>query len=281
MAMLLTDLRRLACGAAAPGRRVVGCLMPPAWAAAAAVLLASVFGPAASAEVTLRVLSYNIHHGRGTDGLVDLPRIAAVIRDSAADLVLLQEVDDRTRRTGRIDQTAELARLTGLHGEFGHQIDYQGGRYGQAMLSRTPLAEPTVHVLPGDPASETRIAFSARTEVAGQSIVIVGTHLHHLDPAVRLDQARAIAMLDLGTGPLILGGDLNAVPGSEPLTELLAHFRGTTEKPLPTFPAGAPTRQLDFILYRPAGVLGGATVRVLDEPTASDHRPILAVFTLR
>ena len=245
-----------------------------------AVMVAMV-GRGAAADTPLRVLSYNIHHGRGTDGVVNLERIAAVIGGSAADVVVLQEVDDCTDRTGRIDQTAEIARLTGLHAEFGRQIDYQGGRYGQAILSRTPLEEPRVHVLPGDPHRETRIALAVRTVVAGRSLVIVGTHLHHRDPAARLEQARAIEALDLGGGPAILGGDLNAVPGSEPLTTLLASWRSTTAEPQLSFPAGQPTRQIDFILYRAAGVLEPGEVRVLDEPVASDHRPILAEFRVR
>ncbi len=248
---------------------------------AVAVLVAVLGGSAPAAETTLRVLSYNIHHCRGTDGRVDLPRIAAVIRGSEADIVCLQEVDDRTARTGGVDQTAELARLTGLHGEFGHQIDYQGGRYGQAILSRTPLEEPQVHVLPGDPMSETRIAFVAHTDVAGHSLVIVGTHLHHLDPEVRLAQAEAIAALDLGSGPMILGGDLNAVPESPPLAALLRIWESATPEPLATFPAGSPSRQIDFILARPANLLEPQTARVLDEPVASDHRPLLVEFTFR
>lgn len=245
------------------------------------LLLAVALARGAAAATPLRVLSYNIHHGRGTDGVVDLERIAGVIRGCAADVVLLQEVDDRTDRTGRIDQTAELGRLTGLHAEFGRQIDFQGGRYGQAILSRTPLEEPRVHVLSGDPDRETRIAFSVRTTVAGRPLVVVGTHLHHRDPTARLEQARAIEALDLGAGPAILGGDLNAVPGSEPLAALLASWRSTTDEPQPTFPAGEPVRQIDFILYRAAGVLEPGEVRVLDEPVASDHRPILAEFLVR
>lgn len=249
--------------------------------AAILLVLACAGGRQAGAESTLRVLSYNIHHGRGTDGAVDLERIAGVIRGSAADVAMLQEVDDRTTRTRGVDQTAELARLTGMHAVFGRQIDYQGGRYGQAILARTPLEEPRVHVLPGDPDRETRIAFTARTQMAGMSLVVVGTHLHHLDPEARLEQARAIEAIDLGAGPTVLGGDLNAVPGSPPLERLLASWRSATPEPVPTFPAGAPTRQLDYILYRAAAALEPLECRVLDEPVASDHRPILAVFRVR
>ncbi|MEX2025646.1 MAG: endonuclease/exonuclease/phosphatase family protein, partial [Pirellulaceae bacterium] len=61
----------------------------------------------------LRVLTYNIHHGEGIDGKLDLPRIARVIESVDPDLVALQEVDRRVERTGSVDQPAELARLTG------------------------------------------------------------------------------------------------------------------------------------------------------------------------
>ena len=45
----------------------------------------------------LRVLTYNIQHGAGADGIVDLERQAEVIQRLKPDLVALQEVDDRTQ----------------------------------------------------------------------------------------------------------------------------------------------------------------------------------------
>ena len=56
----------------------------------------------------VRVLTYNIHHGEGVDGKIDLARIAAVIQRSSADVVALQEVDQATGRSNGIDQAAEL-----------------------------------------------------------------------------------------------------------------------------------------------------------------------------
>jgi len=84
------------------------------FAAAIACILAAACGGPAAAEGTLRILSYNIHHGRGTDGVVDLERIATVIRGCDADVALLQEVDDQTVRTGHVDQPAELAHIGGF-----------------------------------------------------------------------------------------------------------------------------------------------------------------------
>ncbi|MFM7207816.1 MAG: endonuclease/exonuclease/phosphatase family protein [Planctomycetaceae bacterium] len=244
-------------------------------------VLATGAGNHGQADETLRVLSYNIHHGRGTDGVVDLQRIADVIRGCEADVVLLQEVDDRTARTGGVDQTAELARLTGLHAAFGRQIDYQGGRYGQAILCRAVLEDPTVHVLPGDPGRETRIAFAARTTLGGRTFTVIGTHLHHLDEPTRLGQARAVGRLDVAPGPAILGGDFNAVPGSEPITAVLETWRSASAVPQATYPAGDPVRQIDYVFSRPADAIEVVACRVLDEGIASDHRPILAVFRIR
>src|SRR3954468_2494324 len=87
----------------------------------------------------VRVLSYNIHHGEGVDGKLDLERIAAVINAVEPDLVALQEVDQRVARTRLIDEPADLARLTKMHVAFGANLALQGGHYGNAVLSRWPI----------------------------------------------------------------------------------------------------------------------------------------------
>src|SRR5688572_7821086 len=69
---------------------------------------------------TLRVMTYNIHIARGLDDKIDLQRIANVIKRADVDVVALQEVDVKTRRSGSdVDQLKELAKLTGMHGKFG------------------------------------------------------------------------------------------------------------------------------------------------------------------
>src|SRR6185436_12649301 len=82
---------------------------------------------------TLRVMTYNIHHGQGADGKVDLERIAALIKTQRVDIVALQEVDRGTLRTVRRDLAAELGKLTGMNFTFGKNIDYQSGAYGTAI----------------------------------------------------------------------------------------------------------------------------------------------------
>lgn len=102
----------------------------------------------ASGATLLRVLSYNIHHGEGVDGKLDLDRIARTIQSVEPDLVALQEVDRKVTRTGGIDQPAELARLTKMQVAFGGNIVLQGGDYGNAVLSRWPIRRHENHKLP-------------------------------------------------------------------------------------------------------------------------------------
>src|SRR5438552_3037737 len=88
---------------------------------------------------TVRVLTYNIHHGEGLDGHFDLPRLASVIESTEADLVALQEVDQGTRRASGVNELTELARLAHMHSAFGRAMEFDGGGYGVGILSRWPL----------------------------------------------------------------------------------------------------------------------------------------------
>ena len=252
--------------------------MSLAVAAISLVLLAQ----EARTPATLRVLSYNIHHGEGTDGKVDLPRIAAVIRAARPDLVALQEVDRNVRRSGSVDQTVELARLTGLQGYFGKAIDYDGGEYGQSLLARFPIDQPTVQWLPGEPDRERRIAVSGRVTVDGHPLTFVTTHLHHINPEFRNRQAtRLNELFGPSAEPVILAGDLNAPPESQPLRILAGTWLDTTVNPSSsTFPAGKPTKRIDFILTHPREGFRVIHEEVPAEKVASDHRPLLVEVEL-
>src|SRR5438105_13541085 len=88
---------------------------------------------------TIRVMTYNIHVGVGMDKKLDLARIAGVINAQHPDLVGLQEVDRGVERTQRIDEIAEIARMTKMDYAFAFNLRYQGGQYGVAILSRLPI----------------------------------------------------------------------------------------------------------------------------------------------
>lgn len=266
--------------------RLIACLI------AAALLLPLAGGKAADAPpartpAALRVLTYNIHHGAGADGVLDLERIARVIRSAEPDLVALQEVDVNTRRSGGVDQAAKLGELTGMHASFAKAMDYDGGQYGCAILSRRRPVEARRHPLPADEGREPRVLAEVRVtagdEPGAPPVVFLGTHLDHASEAQRLSQVREIERVTSRIdGPaVILAGDLNARPGSEVMTELLRHWTDATADPeLKTFPAAAPRSKIDYVLYRPGPRLKPVESRVLEEKVASDHRPVLTVFQI-
>ena len=229
---------------------------------------------------TLKTLAYNIHHANPPTkpGLIDLAAIARVINESGADLVALQEVDVRTERAGvDSDQAAELGARTGMHHHFVKAIDHQGGDYGVAILSRFPLVShggehlPMAEGVGGEPRV---IAYVTVEPVPGKPVTFASTHLD-LKPENRVLQAKYIAELFAETPyPVIVGGDFNAVPTSDVIGILDQHFKRSQIPNGYTIPVTSPTREIDFIMYRPADRFEVIRHTVIDEQYASDHLPV-------
>jgi endonuclease/exonuclease/phosphatase family metal-dependent hydrolase len=245
----------------------------------------------AESGTRLRVLTYNIHHGEGLDGKLDLERIANVIRTAAPDLVSLQEVDNRTKRTNGVDQAATLAQLTGLHVIFGKNIELEGGEYGNAILSKLPptldknLKLPSVAEIEPLDEVEQRGALAIKVVTpGGERIVFIATHLdHRRGDKERLASAELINQEFTGASdqlPTVLAGDLNATRESTVLKTLMPKWHVAGSEEIATVPAGRPRRQIDYVLIRPKARWRIIEVNVLDEPVASDHRPVLAVLEL-
>lgn len=239
------------------------------------------------------MLVYNIHAGRDAQGRDNLASIARVIRDARADVVLLQEVDRGTERSGRIDQPAVLADLTGYHAAFGKTLDYQGGEYGLAALSRWPIVADTLVPLPVRPPQRRA---GGSYEPRGLLHVTVGAPhgtvhvlVTHLDPSpddgYRLQEVEGVLRyarrLTTGTALVLLGGDFNAEPGSRvhrrmaegawrDSWETCGHGSGAT------YPSDGPLKRIDY-LFLPARVECDAAAVVAS--AASDHRALLVVVS--
>jgi endonuclease/exonuclease/phosphatase family metal-dependent hydrolase len=250
-----------------------------------ALLLTALLFPAGAPALQpgsdLRVLTYNIKHGRGNDNVVDLGRTAAVIRTQKPDIVGLQEVDDRAERSGRVPEAAYLGNLLELNHAFGRFMDYQGGAYGMAILSRFPIEATEEVRLPEG--NEPRIALSARLRLPdNQQLAIVNVHFDWVrDDGFRFTQAEALTKyLDALKMPYILLGDFNDVPDSRTLA-LFKSRAGEAVKPDTdrfTFSSTEPAKEIDYIFFAPAAAWRAREVRVIDEGVASDHRPVLAVL---
>jgi len=129
----------------------------------------------APGTTTLRVVSYNIRHGRGMDNEVNLPRTAEVLRRLQPDIVGLQEVDSVVERSGRVAEAQALGDRLGLQHAFGGFMAYQGGQYGMGILSRFPIRRVIPVRLPDG--NEPRIALAAELDAPGVGpLMVVNVH---------------------------------------------------------------------------------------------------------
>lgn len=211
------------------------------------------------------IATFNIRHGRGLDGRVDLERTAAVMRRTGAEVIALQEIDRFHPRSNRIDQPAELQALTGFTVHFLPTLTRSGWEYGIGVAARSPLEDVEAIDLPRMDRVEPRRALAARF----RGLVVVATHLAREEEANRAEQVALAADIERRGGPIALVGDLNRRRGRlGPLTALgLRPVRtlGGTLEPWWRF------NQIDHVLAGP-GVVPGRP-RTLGGG-ASDHRAV-------
>jgi endonuclease/exonuclease/phosphatase family metal-dependent hydrolase len=255
----------------------------------AAFAIASACAPIARQDFALRVLVFNIHAGKDASGKPNLDEVANLVRATDADIVLLQEVDRGTRRSGNVDQVKVLSGDTGFESAFGRSLDYDGGQYGMAVMSRTRFEDAEAIPLPAKPqqpraggAIEPRAALATIVRTPLGSLHVVTTHLDaSTGDEYRLqetEQLLKILRARLATGALLLaGGDFNAEPESRVLARLRAAGlrdawtecgRGDGL----TYPAVKPVKRIDYLFL--TGSLTCTSARVIDS-TVSDHRPLL------
>ena len=133
--------------------------------------------PAPGAPATVRVMTFNIHHGADANGRLDLVRIANVITEYRADIVAVQEVDRLTQRTEKRDFPAELAAFTKMTCVYSTNLNLQGGHYGNAVLTRFPVkAADNRHYQMKTP-REPRGIQQLVLDVHGREVAILNTHL--------------------------------------------------------------------------------------------------------
>lgn len=241
----------------------------------------------------VRVLVYNIHAGKDAAGIDNLQRVADLVRATRADLALLQEVDRGTRRSGKVDQPQVLARRTGFDVAFGKTLDYDGGEYGIAILSRWQISDGALIRLPVEPPQqrsggsyEPRGAQRIRLGADGGQLTLVNTHLDaSRDDHYRRQEVRTVLTIarDAGTASVLIGGDFNSTPESE--VQMDVRRAGPRDAWLVcgqgdgfTYPASVPTKRIDYLYL--TGEATCSRAEVLDSQ-ASDHRPLLVTVRLR
>ena len=223
--------------------------------------------------VQVKMMSYNVRHCAGMDMKVDYDRTAEVIRRQQPDVVALQELDSVTGRSGHLDQLAELANRTQYFPVFGGAIDFDGGKYGVGVLTREqPLSTKRIP-LPGE---EPRVLLVVEL----QDYVIACTHLD-LEEEQRLASVPLIvAEAQRWQKPFILAGDWNDESNSKLLKDLTQYFTIHSGN-MATYPADEPQECIDYIATFKGQPAMALEYGVVNEPAASDHRPIVVRLMLR
>lgn len=239
----------------------------------------------------LTVVSYNIRQGRDVEGVLDLDRIAAVIRAQNPDLVALQEVGRHwSAESDFRDQPAELERLLDMASVFGANLDRDprepGGprrQYGTAILSAWPVLESENILLPrASTDNEQRGVLVADVDLDGEPFRIYNAHLDVSADDRRLQVAAILDDADTPSPPHVLLGDLNARPSAPELAPLFERFgdawAAAGEGDGFTFPASEPKARIDYVLVSSQLEVRRVTVPVLP---GSDHLPLVAELALR
>jgi len=241
--------------------------------------------PAVSFKKILRIMTYNIHVGVGMDKKLDLQRIADVINKEKPDLVGLQEVDRGVKRTEGKDEIVELAQMTKMDYAFAHNLDYQGGQYGVAILSRYLLKNVDHQMFENKREAERRGMLRVEVEIDGKLVNFVTTHLdYQFEDGRVFETEQMLKFLEPVKGPLIVVADLNDEPtgAAYKLMDELFDDAWAASKARGdgfSYPADKPVKRIDHIFYRPetAKVKKVWMVTTL----SSDHLPVMAEIELK
>ena len=238
-------------------------------------------GPALPSQ-KFTIMSFNVCHCSGMDGKIDYERTAAAIRAEKPRFAGLSEMDCCTKRSDGVNQPKALAKLTGMHATFGPAIDYGGGKYGVALLSRDKPISSRQVALPG---KEKRTLLL----VEFLDCVVGVTHLSVSAAAERRESVDLIrnALAEQTGKPVFLTGDWNARPQSEVLTEMRKFMTVVSDESKSTFhgrpsagPAGEQVHCIDYIAIDSAHAPKWKVVerRTIQDETTSDHKPIVVTI---
>lgn len=235
------------------------------------LVIATLFVFSVQAQNTLKLMTYNIKNANGMDDVCNFQRIANVINNASPDVVAIQEVDSMTKRSGQKYVLGEIAERTQMHAYFAPAIDFDGGKYGIGLLTRqVPVRLQTIP-LPGR--EEARALILAEFE----DYIYCCTHMSLTEE----DRMESLKIVKSFTAPykksLFLAGDMNAEPESDFIKELQKDFQLLSNPKQHTYPAPEPKETIDYIATLKSNANGFALIsaQVLNEPMASDHRPIL------
>jgi endonuclease/exonuclease/phosphatase family metal-dependent hydrolase len=198
----------------------------------------------------------------------------------------LQEVDRGVKRTEGKDEIAELARMTSMNYAFAHNLDYQGGQYGVAILSRFPIGAIDHRKYENKREAERRGMIRVEVNVGGKTISFVTTHLDYQYEDGRVFEAeQLLGFLSTQKAPLIVVGDFNDEPVGSAYKLMAAGFedawiRSRAKSEGLSYPADKPVKRIDYVFTRQSDRIRAKKAWIVNT-LASDHLPVVADLELR
>lgn len=249
---------------------------------------------------TIKVATYNIGKNEAGKDVKDFTALNGAIKKIDADVIIVPEVDNKTERSGKIDQLKIIGEANNLYYAFGKAIDFDGGEYGVGILSKHKIVHSQAIHLPSGKA-EQRVLLLSQVVVPGfdSPILIMATHLDwQKNPEVRLMQVRHILDVSIGDAPSdfgdiasavkILAGDFNSTSEEQPIKEIQYFWNLVREKKADyrSWPAINPAIDIDhiFTFKGQEWQIGKFDIPHDSErfkwSKASDHLPIIAELIL-
>ena len=229
-----------------------------------------------------RMLDWNLHYGVSAEPTVDLAQMAAVIQDSGAEVVTVQEVSRGWILGGGADMATYLAQNLDMEVVFVPAADRQFGNAIFWKASLGDLVDVERTALPFGEGPQRRSAISG-TLTEAVPVRITSVHLQHRaeNTPTRIEQLAVLLRAQPVSGAYLLAGDLNAEPGwPEPhmlaAAGLVSAQDAAGDPSQPTFPSLLPYQRIDWIF---GSEVTFSDVVVLDTHE-SDHLPLAATVTL-
>ncbi len=234
------------------------------------------------------VMTYNINHGVGTDGLYGLHRITEVIREQAPQIVCLNGVDYDALRTYQDNQARKIAAELGMEFTYARNFELQGGWHGNAILTKMPIDFSENKLFTAKNQDQTQQGVLHIIVTLNRKQVHLYTTQLNADSLVAVDEAKELLKIVLDWGvnqPVIITGDLNLSDSHQGLHEMSYYFLDLTaqiEGKAYTYPAVKPSKRVDYIFMNDHLVpLSIAIVDNEKTQLASNHLPVIARFRLK
>ncbi|WP_133257498.1 endonuclease/exonuclease/phosphatase family protein [Paenibacillus montanisoli] len=224
--------------------------------------------------LNMRVMTYNIRHGKGMDGQTNLRRLVEEIAKANADVVTLQGVDRFLPQSGFKDQLKKLAKQLRMYSCFSPSVNLLIVQYGNAILSRYPIISKEIKYIGGS--IERRSALTARLQIGEESVTVLNTHLG-VHTKERMKQIPILwDALNKLERPAIIAGDFNMEMDDPLMKQLKSRWQKIAlQKKHSTEDNGG---EIDHIFVNMLIEQASAWVQPSD---VSDHYPVIAELRWR